>query len=225
MINRYYIRPRHRRKILKFFFILLLITIIVFSFAYYTGKAVTPIVESMGEAQVRAITISAINNAIQMVIEDQLDYKEFVDITFDENNDVAMIQLNFVKINRLARDLANMSEANIHTVNSQTIDIPLGAFTGSALLAAYGPPIQVGLLPIGSVLCNYVSSFQEVGINQTIHRLYIDIETVICIVLPLSELPLKINMMVLIVENIIVGNIPETYIRANTQLDALDLVP
>lgn len=179
----------------------------------------------MGEAEVRALTISGINNAIHIVIDENLKYEEFVTIVKDNDDNITLIQLNFVKINRLARDLANLSESNISTLETQTIPIPLGAFTGSDVLAAFGPPINIRLLPIGSVLCNYISTFDEMGINQTRHRLYIELDTTICIALPLEDIPLEIKMSVLVVENIIIGEVPETYIKALTQLDALDLLP
>lgn len=216
---------RRKRRIIKAMLYLSLLVFIIVSVASFIGKNVSPVIKKMGEAEVRALAISGINNAVHIVIDEGLKYQEFVNIERNSENEIIMIQLNFVKINRLARDLANLSEENIRTIGSQTIEIPLGAFTGSTVLAAFGPTIDVRLVPIGSVLCDFISSFDECGINQTRHRLYIDIKTTIYIVLPLENIPLEIQALVLVVENIIIGKVPDTYIKAATQLDALDLLP
>lgn len=216
---------KYRKKVLKSIMIFCIIVFLFTSIGSFVSNNVVPVIKRMGEAEVRALAISGINNAVHIVIDDSIDYKEFVNIERNDTNEIVMVQLNFIKINRLARDLANLSEANIRTITTQTIDIPLGAFSGSTIFAAFGPPVSVRLLPIGSVICDFISSFEESGINQTLHRLYIEIVTTICIVLPLVDIPLEIRMMVLIVENVIVGKVPDTYIKAATQLDALDLMP
>jgi hypothetical protein len=64
------------------------------------------------------------------------------------------------------------------------------------------------------------------GINQTRHRLYVDIKTTICIVLPLDDIPLEIDMKVMVVENIIIGEVPETFVKTTqAELDELNLMP
>jgi sporulation protein YunB len=216
---------KYRKKLLKLTVVITVLIFALVALSSYINSKINPVIKNMSEAEVRALAISGINNAVNIVINEGLNYDEFVKIERNSEDEITLIQLNFVKINRLARDIANLSESNISSIGMQTIDIPLGAFTGSTVFAAVGPPVTVGLMPIGSVLCNYISHFDSVGINQTRHRLYIAIETTICIVLPLEELPLEITVPVLVVENIIIGKVPDTYIQASTQLDALDLLP
>lgn len=217
---------KRRRRVIKAIMTLIVIICLTTSIVSFAGKNVGPVIMSMGESEVRALATSGINNAIHIIIDENMDYQEFVNIERNNDNEIIMVQLNFVKINRLARDLASLSEASIQSIGEQTIKIPLGAFTGSPVLASYGPPINVGMMPIGTVQCNFISNFDEMGINQTRHRLYIDIKTVISIVLPLAEIPLDINMMVMVVENIIIGKVPETFVKTTqAQLDELNLLP
>lgn len=216
---------RHRKKIVKVVFALSIVLLIIIYLTAFMTNNINPIIKKMSEAEVRAMAISSINNAVHIVIDESLNYKDFVDIQRDKDDNITLIQSNFVKINRLARDLANLSEMNISTLGTKTIQIPIGAFSGSMIFAGFGPPIDVRMMPIGSVLCQFVSSFDQTGINQTRHRLYIEVNTTISIVVPLEEIPLEIKMMVLVVENVIVGDVPDTYVNAETQLDALDLLP
>lgn len=219
-------RKKYRRRAIKIFIALSILVFIFSAVSSFMSSNISPIIKNMGEAKVRALAINEINNAVHIVINDTLQYQDYVNIERNNSGEIVLIQSNFVKINRLTRDLANMAEEYISTLDTQTIQLPIGAFTGSAVFAGFGPPIDVRLLPIGSVLCNFVSTFESSGINQTIHRLYIDIATTICIVFPLEEVPLEVNMMVLVVENVIVGQVPETYIDTTTsQIDALNFLP
>ncbi|MGI6701595.1 MAG: sporulation protein YunB [Christensenellales bacterium] len=224
--NTYIFNRKKTKRIIKLFAVISVIVFIIVSITSYVSKTVRPVIATMCEAEVRALAVSGINNAIHIVIDEGLNYQDFVSIQRNNDNEITMIQLNFVKINRLARDLANLSEASIKTINEQTVELPLGAFTGSPVLAGFGPKIDIKLLPIGSVMCDFISNFDDMGINQTRHRLYVDIKTTICIVLPLDDIPLEIDMKVMVVENIIIGEVPETFVKTTqAELDELNLMP
>ncbi len=191
--------------------------------SYFKGN-ILPVISTMSEATVRALAVNAINNASHTVIDESIDYSELVKIDKDENGNINLIQANTVRINRLARDLANMSEKNIEEIKEQTIELPIGAFTGSAVLSGVGPVVNVSLLPIGNVTCDFVSSFDDVGINQTKHSIYIYINTTISIVLPVSSVPVSVSTSILVVENIIVGKVPDVYLNMSSSTP-INLVP
>jgi|MucameStandDraft_1065616.scaffolds.fasta_scaffold00033_139 sporulation protein YunB len=192
--------------------------------SYFKGN-ILPVISTMSEATVRALAVNAINNASHTVIDESIDYSELVKIDKDENGNINLIQANTVRINRLARDLANMSEKNIEEIKEQTIELPIGAFTGSAVLSGVGPVVNVSLLPIGNVTCDFVSSFDDVGINQTKHSIYIYINTTISIVLPVSSVPVSVSTSILVVENIIVGKVPDVYLNMSSNSTPINLVP
>ena len=51
------------------------------------------------------------------------------------------------------------------------------------------------------------------GINQTIHRVYLDVKTNINILTTFSMIHKDIENQVIILENVIVGEIPRTYLN------------
>ena len=53
----------------------------------------------------------------------------------------------------------------------------------------------------------------QAGINQTLHRLYLDIECNVSIVLPYKQIEEKIVNQVVLAENIIVGEVPSAYLN------------
>lgn len=184
-----------------------------------------PVVLSMSEATVKALAVNAINSASQMVLTQDTQYSDFVTITKDKEDKVELVQINTIKINRLTRDLAILCQVNIEQIEAQTISLPLGAFTGSLVLSGMGPEVDIALMPIGSVMCDFVSVFEEVGINQTRHAIYININTTISLVLPVSSVPVNTCTSVLICDNIIVGDVPEFYFNNASGDNPLNLLP
>lgn len=216
---------KKRKILLKLLIIVVIFVIAAVSLMSYFKGNILPVISTMSEATVRALAVNAINNASHTVIDESIDYSELVKIDKDENGNINMIQANTVRINRLARDLANMSEKNIEEIKEQTIALPIGAFTGSAVLSGVGPVVNVSLLPIGNVTCDFVSSFDNVGINQTKHSIYIYINTTISIVLPVSSVPVSVSTSILVVENIIVGKVPDVYLNMSNSSSPINLIP
>ena len=99
----------------------------------------------------------------------------------------------------------------INNTKSEDITISLGSFTGISILSGRGIKVPIRISTIGTVKTNVRSEFLSKGINQTLHRLYLDIESEISILTPFNTISEHINNQLILAENIIVGEIPETY--------------
>lgn len=216
---------RKKRIFIKLLIVAVVLAIVATTvFSYFKGN-ILPVVLTMSEATVKELAVNAINSATHMVLDEKLPYDDFVTITKDNEGKIELLQMNTVKINRLTRDLANLCQANIERIEEQTIQLPIGAFTGSVVLSGFGPNIDIALMPIGSVMCDFVSIFEEVGINQTRHSIYININTSISLVLPVSSVPVNTCTTVLVCDNIIVGDVPNFYVSGANGNKLLDLLP
>ena len=101
-----------------------------------------------------------------------------------------------------------------------------GSITGSRYLAGVGPRIQIKILPLGSVTTDFKSKFESSGINQTIHKIYLDVACKVNVVTPYDSIETEIVNQVLMTESVIIGEIPETYynlegIDSNSLLDTM----
>ena len=83
--------------------------------------------------------------------------------------------------------------------------------TGLKILSGLGPSIPINLQTSGSVETKVRSEFQSTGINQTIHRIYLDITCNVNILTPYNVVEESINNEVILIENVIVGLVPSTY--------------
>lgn len=95
------------------------------------------------------------------------------------------------------------------------------------MLSGRGPGVKIRISSIGNIDTNLNSEFTSQGINQTLHRIYVDISCNVKVLTPFKDIERKITNKVLLAENVIVGNIPDTYYNLeglNGTNDALEMV-
>ena len=84
--------------------------------------------------------------------------------------------------------------------------------------------MKIQISPIGSVETDFKSEFTQEGINQTLHRIYLDVKCSVNILTPFKDIEKTITNQVLLLENIIVGQIPETYYNLDGITDSKDTI-
>lgn len=94
------------------------------------------------------------------------------------------------------------------------------------MLSGKGPGVPIRISSIGNVETDLRSEFTAQGINQTLHRVYLQVECEISILTPFENITEKIINQVLIAENVIVGKIPNTYYNLNglDSKSAIDII-
>ena len=178
-------------------------------------RNVTNVLISISEATIRSITTVAVNDAIYYTLNDNLRYEDLIAIKYDDAGNVSTITTDSLKINRIARDTAYLSQENLNRMSQEGIQVPIGALTGLEALAGFGQKINVKIIPISNVECRFVSKFVEAGINQTKHSIYLEIVSDISIILPNKTSNLASTIEVLVCESVISGKIPDTYLQAS----------
>ena len=122
-----------------------------------------------------------------------------------------MITANIFTINEITSNVAINIQKSLDNYDDTTIKLSLGSFTGSKLLSSIGPNIKIGLSSAGKVNTDVRSEFVSQGINQTIHRVYLQIDCKVSILTPYESIDTDVSSQVLLVENVIIGEIPENY--------------
>lgn len=74
-----------------------------------------------------------------------------------------------------------------------------------------GPNIKMKVATTGNVTTKVRSEFENAGINQTIHRLYLDVTCNVSILTPYNIIEDSISNEIVLIENVIVGLVPSTY--------------
>lgn len=203
---------------------IVLVTIIVF-ICFGFIFAVNPVIMDTVEIKAKSLATRAMNVAIGETMGVSISYDDVVKISYDNYGNVSLIQANTAGINKISKNLAINTEKMIEEYGGSMVYVPLGTFTGIPILVGRGPNIRLKMMPIGAVTCKFQSKFESAGINQTIHKIYVNIDTNIGIVLPLSSTKVNVVQQVLVCEAIVVGQVPEVYLYSDTLDTLLNFVP
>lgn len=187
--------------------IILIIAVFVVITIYESSK---PIFEKLCIDRAKSIATKISNEQATNVMKDY-EYDELVTIHKDSENNINLIETNIITVNKIISDVAIRIQNEINSNEESDIGIRLGSFTGIKLLSGRGPEIPIKISVIGNVETDFKSEFKEAGINQTLHRLYLDVECEVSILTPFDTIEEKIKNQVVLAENVIIGKIPETY--------------
>lgn len=218
-----YLRKKKRRRAAVF----LVSGIALFATAafFYFQRNVTKVLVEIGEATMRASTTVAINDAVYYTLSDGARYEDLISVVRNDAGDIVAVSSNALKINKIARDTASVSQANLKNLSLNGIPVPLGALTGVEALAGFGPRIRIDIIPVSSVTCAFTSEFESVGINQTKHSVYLNVVADVSIVTPNRTQKFAVKTDVLVCENVLVGRVPETYLQTDVFGKTLELNP
>lgn len=215
---------KKRKKSRIKFTILTVVMLVFISISLILNGIVYPVITDYASAKVKAMTITAVNRAIFNVLNDDLVYSDLITVKTDNNGKINFLEANTLKINNIAKNTAKESKAELDKIGEQTLKIPIGSLTQSPLLTGYGYPVSVKIMSTGSVFCNFKSIFDDAGINQTRHKIYIEVNANMEIVLPGNKRKVDCTIEIFIAESIIVGNIPNIYLNFGNSSN-IDFLP
>jgi len=204
---------KQRRGIPALFLIMIIAGTIITGTFWLTETHLKPTIITIAEARATFIATQAINKVINEKVSATIDPQTLVFVKFDSKGKVVLIQPNTMEFNKLAADTTMQVQDALKAIKEEKIYIPLGQVIGSQLLASYGPKIAVTLLPIGTVNVKVVDRFEQAGINQTRHRVYLVATTQVRIVVPMVSKSVEVETQVPVAESVIVGEVPNTYVQ------------
>lgn len=194
---------------------LIIILMMVFGLFILIDINLRPTILAIAKAKARLIATKAINDAIHNRVVDDVKYQDLIYIKTDNNGRIVLMQPNTIKINKIASETTLEVQKTLENLKDDYLKIPLGQVLGSQLIANHGPRIKVDIVPLGTVQTEVVDEFQEAGINQTRHLLYLHVKTTVKIIIPLVSSDVVVSTMVPVAETIIVGEVPQTYFSVN----------
>lgn len=194
-------------------------------FFWMVNNNLSPQLKSMAEAKIKAFAASLFNQSLSALVAQPGVYDQLIDITRGETGQVTLLTANVLKMNALSNRLAAQMQQALSNAPEQSLSLRWGAALGSDFFSNMGPKITVRTQPIGAVSVDYVSEFASAGINQTRHRIYVQVLAEIRVILPYSSTTVTVEDRLLMAESIIVGMTPNTFVNVTDVADALNLIP
>ena len=208
----------------KRFLPVLIILAVFCCFAYSLTNYFSSIIVSVCHAKVESITMSAVNNAVIDVMSQSLSYDDLILVEKDSNGDISLFETNSVLVNRLARETALKTQANLQKNKNMNVSFPAGQLTGIAFFASIGPNITVKISPYESVNCSFLSEFEQAGINQTRHKIFLNVIADMRVILPTSDKTISTCAQVLVCESLLIGKVPQVYLSNDKNASNLSLL-
>ncbi|MCH5160868.1 MAG: sporulation protein YunB [Clostridiales bacterium] len=219
----YIVKKKHRGRRVILVTLLVLFGIII-SAVIFIKRNVTPMVVMLSNERIKLMTTDAVSNAVLDIMSKNTD-NEFMTITRDDKQNIKSVDINADKVTELAQKITIEAQHKINEAGSDGITIPIGSLSGVTLFTGLGPDLKIKIYLVGSTKTIVISEFSESGINQTLHRLYIDITGSVAVAIPGLPSTIDTHTQVLMSETIIIGEVPSTYIKSVNVGEMLDLIP
>lgn len=184
--------------------------------ALLTGlnKRLGPVLEAKASSQATNLMTQAIDVAVDSCLQENgMSYGDFVTITTDGSGKVTALTSNTAANSRFKRQVVEAVTRQLTTLDSDALSVPLGTLTGQPLLSGKGPSVRVRVDSVGEVTADYANSFTAAGVNQTLHRVSLDITATVRLFLPGKILPVSVSSSICVAETVIVGETPNTYLN------------
>ncbi len=206
------IKNRKRRKI-KRFLVFTAIILCVGILIYHVNSAVFSLVSEICEDYAYSASLSSMNEAVMTSLNEELKYSDLIKIEKNNDGDISLMSADALKINSISRTVAGKTEEILKNKLANGIPVPLFAFTGIKLASGFGPNVDYYAITVVGVNCGFDGKFVSVGINQTLHSLYIKVDCKVDIEFLYKKRSFDCVSEVLISEAVLVGKVPETYLK------------
>ena len=212
---KYYVKPR-KAKVKLYILVIITILIIFNLFLYIFDSRVLPNVLIKSKSMVQAKAEDIINTTSMNIFNEKFNYGEMIIINKDNEGTINLIQANTVRLNELSSKISLKCNEELQKMGEVGIDVPVGWLTEKSIFYNLGPKINVKVEPIGNISINYESKFESAGINQTRHKIYLNISATVRTIVPLHSQEIEVKCEVPVAETIVVGKIPQTAIDFGT---------
>jgi sporulation protein YunB len=201
-----------------------LIIAVILSVLLFYRFTIFPTAVELICAEVKALQTEAIARAEKSLIFAHL-YKDLYYYDKNADGDIILIRSNPYLINQLNHLTTEQMQKELRKIANGYLKVPLGVFLGTPLLLGLGPEVNLRVVGIGSVNCRLRSEFISQGINQTLHRHYIEVTASVDVAVSLKVVNITQTSEIFVAENLIVGKIPNAYLQGEESPNFLDLLP
>lgn len=179
-------------------------------------QQLAPMAEQLLATQVDNQASDAINEAIQQEMT-QTPYETLVHVQKRQDGTVTAVQTDIAAVNRLKTDILKRVDQRLENLSMEELGVPIGSVLLPELFSGRGPNIPVRVIAVRASDANFLNSFTAAGINQTLHRITIEVQVVVTILTWTGTQSITVQTSVLAAETVIVGTVPTTYFGQEAQ--------
>jgi sporulation protein YunB len=181
-----------------------------------------PVLHTWARTKAVNLATSAINLAVAEIMAGTMSSAKIASVIRDEVGSLQGVQYDMGEINRVSSQASQMILQALTDLGEEAFSIPVGLLSGLDFLAAWGPGIPVRMIPAGALTAKPVASFESAGINQTWHRVFLDLQVTMRVAAPLMVDEIVVAARIPIVEEVFMGAVPSWYFAGQENLTLRD---
>ena len=178
-----------------------------------TERALRPVLAAAARYQVRSQVTAAVEQwAARDLQERGVDYSDFVAITRNEAGEITALSADMARLNLLRAELSAHLLERLEDSQLE-LTVPVGSLLPLEPTWARGPELHLRALALGTASAEFESEFTSAGINQTRHRLWLELSVPVTVLLPGGGEELTVDSRLCVAETVIVGQVPQTWFQ------------
>ena len=178
-----------------------------------TECALRPVLAAAARYQVRSQVTAAVEQwAARDLQERGVDYSDFVTITRNEAGEITALSADMARLNLLRAELSAHLLERLEDSQLE-LTVPVGSLLPFEPTWARGPELHLRALALGTASAEFESEFTSAGINQTRHRLWLELSVPVTVLLPGGGEELTVDSRLCVAETVIVGQVPQTWFQ------------
>ena len=191
-----------------------IIGIVIVAVFFLLRSRYRDVISDLARTQGMNTTSDLTNDAIaKQIAAGNIAYDRIVFFEKDLDGRITALKTNMSEVNRLKTDILNIINDEILSLDTSDIGIPLGSLFLPELLSGKGPSLPVHILSIRNSDANFVSHFSQAGINQTLHRLNMEVSIDVAVLVLGETNSFTMSSEVVVAETVIVGDVPQTFLQ------------
>lgn len=173
-----------------------------------------PIVSAAAQVQVQNNVTAVLEHAIAAdLTEHQVRYDDLITIQRDASGGITALTTDMAAMNLLRTKLTSCVLEVLDGIDLSTVAVPLGSLFDLEVLWARGPSIHARAMSVGTISAEFDSEFVSAGVNQTLHRIWLELDVPITVLLFSGSAQTSVHTQLLVAETVIVGQVPDTYLQ------------
>ena len=185
---------------------------VIISLCFICDERMTPIVNTLALSRAQNLATVIINDTVAAALHDEnYNFSQLIKTEYDDMGKIASLSVDSVGMNRLKSLISVSITKAIGEIEESRISIALGTLTGSSFLTGRGPKITLNVHISCACSIEVRNSFEYTGINQTVHKVMLDITTNVYVLSVGDTLTSQVFTSIPVSETVIIGQIPEIY--------------
>ena len=193
--------------------VLYLASVFFFTDCVFTGiqRWIRPTVETRLIYQAKTYAVAALEETVRQELEQMdLSYGRLVRVSREEGR-VVSLETDTVLLNQIKSRITQAAVRKMEKLSDYRLTVPLGSVSGIDLFSGKGPKVRFLLQPQTAVESQILQQFQSAGVNQTQHRIYLQLNVEIEAVIPGFSAKTSVQTQVELAQTVIVGEVPQFY--------------